>query len=82
MVPITEVSPRLTWKNAAKTCTIALIGGDTTEIDAADVTAVTTGDITNAATECSDTAAYAFTGGGETWTTTLTSGVAGTPVKS
>ena len=68
--------------NAAKTCTIALIGGDGTEIDAADVLAVTTGDITNTATECSDTAAYAFTGGSETWTTTLVDGVAGTPVKS
>ena len=65
--------------NAAKTCTIALIGGNTTEITAADVTAVTTGDITNAAETCDATAAYAFTGGGVTWTTTLVDGIAGTP---
>ena len=68
--------------NAAKSCTIALIGGDTTEISAASVAAVTTGDITNTATTCADDAAYAFTGGGDTWTTTLASGVAGTPAKS
>ena len=68
--------------NAAKTCTIALIGGDTTEISAAATSAVSTGDITNTATTCADDAAYAFTGGGDTWTTTLSNGVAGTPVKS
>ena len=68
--------------NAAKTCTIALIGGDTTEISAAATSAVSTGDITNTATTCADDAAYAFTGGGNTWTTTLSNGVAGTPVKS
>ena len=65
--------------NAAKTCTIALIGGNTTEITAADVALVTTGDITNAAETCDATAAYAFTGGGITWTTTLVDGIAGTP---
>ncbi len=65
--------------NAAKTCTIALIGGDTDEITAADVTAVTTGDITNTAESCDATAAYAFTGGGVTWTTTLVDGIAGIP---
>lgn len=64
---------------AAKTCTIALIGGDATEIAAADVAAVTTGDVTNAETACADDAAYAFTGGGVTWTTSLVDGVAGTP---
>ena len=51
--------------NAAKTCTIALIGGDATEIDTADVAQVTTGDITNDATACGNSAAYAFTGGGD-----------------
>ena len=65
--------------SAAKTCTIALIGGDTTEIAAADVDAVTTGDITNTAETCDSTAAYAFTGGGVTWTTTLADGIAGVP---
>ena len=68
--------------NAAKTCTIALIGGDATEIDAADVAEVTTGDITNDATACGNSASYAFTGGDVTWTTTLSDGIAGTPVSS
>ena len=65
--------------NAGKTCTIALIGGDTDEIASANVTAVTTGAITNLATSCADDAAYSFTGGGETWVTALDGGVAGTP---
>jgi prepilin-type N-terminal cleavage/methylation domain-containing protein len=65
--------------NSAKSCTIELLGGTITD---ADVTAVTTGDITNTATTCGTTAAYAFTGGGDTWTTTLVDGVAGVPVKS
>ena len=68
--------------NAAKTCTIALIGGDTAEITAANVAEVTGEDITNTATTCADSAAYAFTGGDVTWTTTLTDGIAGTPVSS
>lgn len=68
--------------NAAKTCTIAMIGGVAAEIDAADKAAVTDGDITNTAATCSDAAVYAYTGGGETWTTTLVGGVAGSPVKS
>lgn len=68
--------------NAAKTCTIALIGGDTTEIAAANVTAVTGEDITNTATTCGDAAVYSFTGGGATWTVTLADGIAGTPVES
>ena len=68
--------------NAAKTCTIALIGGDATEIDNADTAAIASGDVTTAGTACAADAAYAFTGGGDTWTTTLSSGVAGTPVKS
>ena len=68
--------------NAAKTCTIALIGGDATEIDDADVSAVASGDVTTAGAACADDAAFAFTGGGDTWTTTLSGGLAGTPVKS
>ena len=68
--------------NAAKTCTIALIGGDATEIDNADVAAIASGDVTTAGVACADDAAFAFTGGGDTWTTTLAGGVAGTPVKS
>ena len=68
--------------NAAKTCTIALIGGDTTEIGNADVAAITSGDVTTAGAACADDMAIAFVGGGDTWTTTLSGGVAGTPVKS
>ena len=69
--------------NSAKTCTIALIGGDATEIAAADVAARATGDVTTAGATCANSAAFAFTGGGDTWTVTLDSnGVAGTPVKS
>ena len=69
--------------NAAKTCTIALIGGDATEIAAANVAAVATGDVTTAGATCAVSEDYAFTGGGETWTVTLdASGVGGTPVKS
>ena len=68
--------------NAAKTCTIALIGGVDAEITAADVDAVATGDITNTEMDCSDTAAYAYTGGGVTWTTTLADGIAGVPASS
>jgi len=65
--------------NAAKSCTIELLGGTIAD---ANVTAVTSGDITNTATTCADDAIYAFSGGGDTWTTTLVSGVAGVPVKS
>ena len=68
--------------NAAKTCTIALIGGNADEIDAADLSAVTTGDVTNLAATCSATASYEFTGGGVTWTTTLADGLAGLPAES
>ena len=68
--------------NAAKTCTIALIGGDATELDNADVAAIASGDVTTAGVACSETAAFTFAGGGDTWTTTLTGGVAGTPEKS
>ena len=65
--------------NAAKTCTIALIGGDTTEICSRRPLSPGT---SQHGTTCADDAAYAFTGGGNTWTTTLSNGVAGTPVKS
>ena len=68
--------------NTAKTCTIALIGGDATEIAGANVAAAATGDVTTAGATCAVSEDYAFTGGGDTWTTTLSSGVAGTPVKS
>ena len=68
--------------NAAKTCTIALIGGDATEITAANLQAVTAGDITNLAATCAADEDFVFTGGGVTWTTTLTDGLAGVPSDS
>ena len=66
--------------NAAKSCTIELLGGTASD---ADIVASAQGaDITNGAVTCADDAAYAFVGGGDTWTTTLVNGVAGVPVKS
>ena len=67
---------------AAKTCTIALIGGDATKIGNADVDAITGEDITTTGAACADDMAIAFVGGGDTWTVTLSDGVAGAPVKS
>ena len=64
----------------AKVCSIEILGGGTTAD--ADVTAITSGDVTNTATTCGASAAYAFTGGGDTWTTTLVEGIPGVPVKS
>ena len=69
--------------SSAKTCTIALIGGDATEIAAADVTAAATGDVTTTGATCAVSEPFAFTGGGDTWTVTLdANGVGGTPAKS
>ena len=69
--------------NTAKTCTIALIGGDATEIAGANVAAVASGDVTTAGATCAVSEAFAFTGGGDTWTVTLDdSGVGGSPSKS
>ena len=68
--------------NAAKTCTIALIGGDSTEIGEADVAAITGEDITTAGAACADDMIVAYTGGGDTWTVALEDGIAGVPVKS
>ena len=65
---------------SAKACSIEILGGGTAAD--ADVSAVTTGDITNSSTTCADDAAYAFSGGGDTWTVTLAGGVPGAPVKS
>ena len=68
---------------AAKTCTIALIGGDATEIDNADVDAIAApADVTTAGSACADDMAIAFVVGGDTWTVTLVDGVAGAPMKS
>ena len=64
----------------AKFCSIEILGGGTTAD--ADVTAIDSGDVTNTATTCGASAAYAFTGGGDTWTTTLVEGIPGVPAKS
>ena len=67
--------------NAAKSCTIALIGGDANEINAADVAEVAAGvNVTNLETTCNPSASYVFTGGDKTWTTTLVNGIAGNSV--
>ena len=69
--------------NTAKTCTIALIGGDSAEITASNVAARATGDVTTSGATCAVSEAFAFTGGGDTWTVTLdANGVGGTPVGS
>ena len=69
--------------SSAKTCTIALIGGDATEIAAANVGAVASGDVTTAGATCAVSEPFAFTGGGDTWTVTLdANGVGNTPQKS
>lgn len=65
--------------NAGKTCVIALISGNDTDGDTA---AIATGDVTTPGTTCADNAAFAFTGGGVTWTVTLEDGVAGIPEES
>ena len=64
----------------AKACSIEILGGGTTTN--ADVTEVTSGDVTNTAATCGDSAAYAYTVGGDTWTVTLAGGMPGAPVKS
>ena len=63
--------------NAAKTCSIAIIGGDST---GGDVDAVSDGDVTNAAITCADDAEFAYTGPLNTHTVTLESGIPGAPV--
>jgi len=64
--------------NAAKTCSIAIIGGDSTEGDVAEVT---TGDVQNGAITCADDAEFIFIGGGDTWTVTMEDGIPGNPEK-
>ena len=66
--------------NAAKTCSIALIGGTASEGNLA--ASAGTSDITNAAITCSTTAPFVVDGGGDRWTVTMDDGIPGTPVKS
>ena len=67
--------------NSAKTCSIAIIGGDATEGNVAADTDNSDG-VTNAAVTCAQDAAFAFTGPLNTHTVTLESGIPGTPVAS
>jgi type IV pilus assembly protein PilA len=65
--------------NAAKTCSIALIGGDATE---GNVAAKDTGDVTNSVITCATDADFVFVGGGDTWTVEMDDGIPGNPAKS
>ena len=67
--------------NSAKTCSIAIIGGDATEGNIAADTDDSDG-VTNAAVTCAQDAAFAFVGPLSTHTVTLESGIPGTPVQS
>ena len=67
--------------NSAKTCSIAIIGGDATEGDIAADTDDSDG-VTNAAVTCAQDAAFAFEGPLNTHTVTLESGIPGTPAQS
>lgn len=63
--------------NAAKTCSIAIIGGDSTD---GDVAASADGDaVENEAITCDVDAEFEFTGGGDTWTVTMDDGIPGLP---
>lgn len=71
--------------NQAKTCSIALISGVAADVAAAsvsEVTAASSPDAYNAATTCSSTAVYSYSGPSATHTVTLTGGVPGQPVQS
>lgn len=67
--------------NAAKTCSIAIIGGVAADGNVAEDTDASDG-VTNAAITCGNTAAFAFTGPLNTHTVTLVSGIPGTPTKT
>ena len=67
----------------AKACSFEVIGdGTVANADVAEVAAAPGVNISNRATTCAADAAYAFTGGGTTWTTTLNAGIPGVPEKS
>jgi type IV pilus assembly protein PilA len=67
--------------NAAKTCSIAIIGGVASDGNVEEDTDNTDG-VTNAAITCGNTAAFAFTGPLNTHTVTLESGIPGAPTKT
>ena len=64
--------------NAGKSCTIELISGDGSGF----TSKAATGKVTGSAVACTDTAAFAYTGGDDTHTVTMVDGVAGDAVKS
>jgi type IV pilus assembly protein PilA len=61
----------------AKACSIEVLGEGTTAN--ADLTEVTSGDVTNASSTCAEDETYSFTGGGDTWQVTLVEGIPGAP---
>ena len=66
--------------NAAKTCSIAIIGGDKTE---GDVAASADGDtVTNSAITCDVDADFVFSAGGDEWTVSMDDGIPGNPEKA
>ena len=67
--------------NSAKTCSIAIIGGDAADANIIADTDDSDG-VTNAAVTCANDAAFAFVGPLSTWTVTLESGIPGTPEQS
>ena len=64
--------------NAGKSCTIELIN----PTDDGYTSPLRDGQITGAEVACTDTAAFVYEGGGDTYTVTMLDGVAGDPVKS
>ena len=66
----------------AKACSIEILGGGDATV--ANITADLDADgkVTNSSATCADDAAYAFVGGGDTWTVTLVEGIPGAPAKS
>ena len=66
----------------AKACSIEILGGG--DATAANITADLDADgkVTNSSATCAEDAAYAFVGGGDTWTVTLVEGIPGAPAKS
>ena len=66
--------------NSGKTCSIAIIGGDSTEGDLAESEAGAT--VTNAAIECGVAAVFEVSGGNDTWGVTMVDGIPGNPVKA
>lgn len=65
--------------NAAKTCSIALIGGDSTEGDLA--ASADGADIVNLDIECAKDAEFVVTGGDDEWTVEMDDGIPGNPSK-